>query len=67
MIETGETSLVDLATLASVVKGGSLGGGAVIGTPVGDTGGTSANCSVDKVGAMNSGRAEDDIAEGGPN
>jgi hypothetical protein len=40
-----------------------MGGGAVVGTPVGDTGGTSANCSVDKVGALGSGRAEDDIAE----
>ena len=63
MIETEETSLVDLATSASVVGGGVLGGRAVIGTPVGDTGGTSVKCSVDKVGALIAGLAEDDIAK----
>ena len=64
MVGSRETSWVGLASLASVMVGGSLGGGAVIGTPVGDTGETSAkSCSVDKVGALGLGSAEDDNAE----
>ena len=55
--------MAGLATLASVVEGGALGGGEVTGSSVGDTGGTLVKCSVDKVGALFAGLAEDDTAK----
>jgi hypothetical protein len=63
---TGETSLSGLTSLASVTVVESMGGGAVVGTPVDDTKpGTSGECSVDKVGEMGTGNGEKGIAKFG--
>ena len=62
-VETEGTLVVGLATLASGVEGGALGGGEVTGSSVDDTGGTWVKCPVDKAGALFAGLAEDDIAK----
>ena len=57
--------MVDLATLASVVERGALGGGEGTGSSVDDAGGTWVKGSVDKAGTLFARLAEDDIAKQG--
>ena len=55
--------MVGLASLASVVGGESLGGGAVVGTSVtGTKTGTSVDCAVNTVGELEARNGEDGIA-----
>ena len=61
-VETEGTLVVGLATLASGVEGGALGGGEGTGSSVDDAGGTWVKGSVDKAGTLFARLAEDDIA-----
>ena len=60
-VETEGTSVVGLATLASVVEGGALGGGEGTGSSVDDAGGTWVKGSVDKAGTLVARLVEDDM------